>query len=326
MDSEGSFVFENIEFPLNRIFIAELNVDGLVLKSDFAIVKEGSTSLSLPPIPLYNQTEDTSALIMEEARIFCEYGTDTIQVFNVYSFRNPGDEMVVVKLDASGEVPFIKPPAGASGVGYERMQDSAPFMQTDNGLAIPPSEQSYGLLTFASIPKSKEFSYSQEFVLPVASVTAFVPEGIRIQSDQSTDLGVQTIQDFKFQIYELGAVGSGEKLNLAVSGTPQDPGTASNTASAPAGATSNQNLLIGAGALGLALILAGGWMYLLDRRGADHTGGAGNEIDADDEFESSDDVIDAILALDDLHRARKISDEAYHKRRAELKEILKGMI
>ena len=27
--------------------------------------------------------------------------------------------------------------------------------------------------------------------------------------------------------------------------------------------------------------------------------------------------------LDDLHRARKISDEAYQKRRAELKEILK---
>ena len=30
--------------------------------------------------------------------------------------------------------------------------------------------------------------------------------------------------------------------------------------------------------------------------------------------------------LDDLHRGRKISDESYHKRRAELKEILKGMM
>jgi hypothetical protein len=44
----------------------------------------------------------------------------------------------------------------------------------------------------------------------------------------------------------------------------------------------------------------------------------------DDEFESSEDVMDAIIALDDLHRSRKISDEAYQKRRAELKEILKG--
>ena len=44
----------------------------------------------------------------------------------------------------------------------------------------------------------------------------------------------------------------------------------------------------------------------------------------DDEFETSEDVMDAIIALDDLHRAKKISDEAYQKRRAELKEILKG--
>jgi hypothetical protein len=34
-------------------------------------------------------------------------------------------------------------------------------------------------------------------------------------------------------------------------------------------------------------------------------------------------VIDAIIALDDLHRSKKISDTAYQNRRAELKEILK---
>ena len=45
--------------------------------------------------------------------------------------------------------------------------------------------------------------------------------------------------------------------------------------------------------------------------------------DSGAEFESSEDVIDAIIALDDLHRAKKISDEAYQKRRAELKDILK---
>ena len=37
-------------------------------------------------------------------------------------------------------------------------------------------------------------------------------------------------------------------------------------------------------------------------------------------------ILDAILTLDDLHRAKKISDEAYHKRRAELKGMLKNEI
>lgn len=315
---DGTFVFEDVEIPLNRIFIAELSFDGMEFQSGFGIVKEGDTSVSLPPITLYNKTEDTSALIVDEARIFLEYGTDLIQVFNVYSFRNPSDKMIVVQLNEKGEIPFIKAPEGASGFGYEPMQDSEPFAQMENGFAIPPSDGSYGMITFASMPKSKEYEFDQQFVLPVSTVTVFVPEGITVQSAKSTDLGVQAIQDFNFQIYEMGSVAAGETLTLAVSGTPKE----ADTASAPA-AVSNQNLLIGAGALGLVLILAGGWMYLRDRN---QTGSAPGDDAEDNEFASSEDVIDAIIVLDDLHRSKKISDSAYQKRRSELKEILKGMI
>lgn len=319
VDKNGSFVFENIEIPLNRIFIAELTFDGLDLESGFAIVKEGNASLTLPPITLYKKTEDTSALVVEEARIFFEYGTDVVQIFNVYSFRNPGDEIIVVKFNEKGEVPFIKAPAGSSGFGYEPMQDSEPFQSIENGFAIPPSEGSYGLIAFASVPQAKEFEFSQEFVLPAATVTVFLPEGVTARGDKSTDLGLQTIQNFNFQIYEMGSVTAGETVKLSVSGTPKDSGDAS----APAEATSNQNLLIGAGALGIALILAGAWMYLRDRN---HEEEATSTQAEENEFESSEDVIDAIIALDDLHRAHKISDDAYQKRRAELKEILKGMM
>jgi len=317
VNADGSFVFENIEIPLNRIFIAELTFDGMDLQSGFAIVKEGDTSVGLPPIKLYNKTEDTSKLVVDEARIFFEYGTDNVQVFNVYSFRNPSDEIIVVTLNENGEVPFVKPPEGSSGFGYEAMQDSEPFMQTPNGFAIPPSEGSYGLVAFASVPKAKEFEFSQEFVLHAATVTVFVPEGVTVKSDQSNDLGVQAIQDFNFQIYELDSIGAGEQVKLTISGAPKE----ATAASAPEEVTSNQNLLIGAGALGVALILAGAWMYLRDRNRVEDKG---DEEDEADEFESSEDVIDAIIALDDLHRSKKISDEAYQKRRAELKEILKG--
>ena len=313
VDANGSFVFENIEMPLNRIFLAEVSFEGIELQSGFAIAEEGSTNLTLPPITLYQKTEDTSALIIDEARIFFEYGTDVVQVFNVYSFRNPSDEIIIVRFNERGEIPFIKSPEGSSGFGYEPVQDSEPFQQLENGFAIPPSENSYGLVTYASVPKEKEVEFSQDFALPVTAVTVFVPEGMTIQSERSTDLGLQAIQDFNFQMYDLGSITAGETLRLSLSGTPREAGS-------PA-AASNQNLLLGAGAIGIALILGGGWMYLRNR-GEDSAG----EGEEDNEFESSDDVIDAILALDDLHRARKISGEAYHKRRAELKEILKGMM
>ena len=44
--------------------------------------------------------------MIDEARIFLEYGTDGIQVFNVYSFRNPGDETILVTLDEKGQIPL----------------------------------------------------------------------------------------------------------------------------------------------------------------------------------------------------------------------------
>lgn len=317
VNEDGSFVFENVEIPLNRIFVAEVSIEGMELQSGFTIVKEGDTAIDLPPIKLYGKTEDMSGLVIDETRIFLEYGTDNVQVYNVYSFRNPSDEIIVVKLNENGEVPFLKSPEGSSGVGYEAMQDSENFLQTDNGFAIPPSENPYGLIAFASLPKVEEFEFSQEFVLPAAAVTVFLPEGVTIQSNQSNDLGIQKVEDFNFQIYELDSVGAGETVKLTISGTPKE----ATTASAPEAAVSNQNLLIGAGVLGVALILAGLWMYLRDRNRLEQVDG---EEDEEDEFESAEDVMDAILVLDDLHRARKISDDAYQKRRAELKEVLKG--
>ena len=316
MRADGTFVFENVELPLNRIFIAEVTLDGAEVQSDFAIVKEGDTSVSLSPIKLYKKTDDTSKLVVDEVRIFFEYGTDGVQVFNVYSFRNPSEASIVVSPNEKNELPFAKLPEGSSGFGYEPMQDGERLLPTQNGFEVPPSEGSYGLITFASVPRAKEFGFSQEFVLPALSVTVFVPEGVTIKGVQAKDLGVQALQNFNFHIYQLDGVGAGEKVELTVSGTPRDT-----TGSTPAQATSNQNLLIAAGALGVALILAGAWMYLRDRGRAEE---AGDEQDEEDEFESAEDVMDAIIALDDLHRDRKISDAAYQKRRTELKEVLKG--
>lgn len=107
---------------------------------------------------------------------------------------------------------------------------------------------------------------------------------------------------------------AGDVLSFTVSGTPK-AASAANTD----GPNTNSTLLIGAGGLGIALILAGAWMYFRDKTQTE-------EEDEEDEFETTEDVMDAIIALDDLHRAKKISEGAYQHRRAELKEILKEMM
>ena len=62
--------------------------------------------------------------------------------------------------------------------------------------------------------------------------------------------------------------------------------------------------------------MAGVYLFFRDRR-------IKKVDDGEAGFESTDEVMDAILALDDLHRAGKISDQAYQNRRNELKDIIK---
>ena len=317
VNADGTYSFENVEMPENRIFISEVEVDGITMQSGYGIVEAGTSSLTLPPLIIYGMTDDTSLLVMDEVRMFLDYGDTDVQVFGVYSFHNPSDQTVLVELKDGTEIPFIKNPEGTISQGYEALQDSQPFVRTDKGLAIPPSENAYGLISFTSVPKQETFDVSQPFILPVASLTVFVPEGVTAESTALTDEGVQTIENFNFQVYSSLNVPEGSIIKFTVKGEPKE----SSATSTDATAGTNRNLLYGAGALGVAFILAGAWLYLRDRNRVDE------ESDEDEnEFDSSDDVLDAIVALDDLHRAKKISDEAYQKRRAELKDLLKGMM
>ena len=318
LDENGAYRFNNVELAARRIFLTEVEVEGIQVQSDFAIVEEGTSSITIPPLVLYGMTEDTTLLVVDEVRMFLEYGGTDVQVFGVYSFRNPSDKTILVELKDGTEIPFIKNPEGTTSQGYEALQDSEPFVNTDKGLAIPPSAGSYGLIAFTTVPQQEEFEIAQPFVLPVGNVTVFLPEGVSAESTTLTDEGLQTIQNFNFQVYSTNNVPAGDTVRFTVSGIPEET---AGTATEPAAVNNNRNLLIGAGILGLAFILAGGWLYLRDRNSVEEEG-----EEKEHEFDSSEDVLDAIVALDDLHRARKISDEAYQKRRAELKEILKGMM
>jgi mono/diheme cytochrome c family protein len=328
VNPDGTYTFENIEMPLNRIFLAEVVVNGITMQSQYGIAKDGVSSVDLPALTLYGMTDDTSLLAVDDARLFIDYGDTDLQYYGVYSFRNPGDKTILVDTKGNSEIPFIKMPEGTSTMGYETLQDSAPITNTDKGIAIPPSQNQYGLLAFTSLPKQKKYDVSQQFLLPAHNLSIFLPEGVTAQGANLTDEGVQNIQGMNFHMYSAQNIAAGETVKFSVSGEPKQTASASGTSQGTSQGASNSNtnssrqtLLIGAGLLGLALIVAGGWMYLRDRRQGEQV------VDEEmHEFESSDDVLDAIVALDDLHRAGKISDEAYQKRRMELKDILKGMM
>ena len=315
--NDGSFIFENIEIIENRIFLAEITYKGIENTSDFVIVEAGQTSVELQPLPLYDVTTDLSGLVVDELDIFLTVASDgTYEVLGLYSFRNEGEAVVSVEMGDSQEIPFLKFPIGAEAGGYEALQDSAPFTMTSNGFAMAPNEIPYGIIAFSTIIDPNSIEISQSLVLPVSVVRVLVPDGMEVDAAQLLPDSPQDIQGDIYQSYFANGLQAGDVLSFKVSGTP-------NIASVPDTNIPNTNstLLIGAGGLGIALILAGAWMYFRDKTQVDD-----DDEDDEDEFESAEDVMDAIIALDDLHRAKKISESAYQRRRADLKDILKEMM
>lgn len=317
---DGSYVLEDIQLEEGLIFLAQLEYGGITYQSDLAFVESGTTRIVIPDLTIYETTTETGALVVEQLHISFDFAVeDGVQVFEVFTIRNLGNKTILVESDGSF-IPFMPMPAGVGEIGYELSQESARLLPTEDGFALPPTEELYGIVAFFNLPFEKELDFSQFLALSVDSILVIVPEGIRLEGDRFTDAGLQTgAQGSNFQIYTGQARNAGESIDIQVSGKVAGPGVVGDL-------ENRQLILIAAGALGLTLIIAGGWMFVRDRKGKDRE----NEYEEDGEddeaeFDRAEDVMDAIIALDDLFRAKKISEQAYHERRDELKGILREL-
>ncbi len=128
------------------------------------------------------------------------------------------------------------------------------------------------------------------------------------------DSGTRDVQGVQYHMYNGNGLKAGSEIHLTVTGSP-----AGESAELLPG--QNTNLIVGLGALGLVLILAGGWMYLRNRSAQQVREPAFQAAVNPDE--SPENIMDAILALDDLYKDGKLPENAYIERRAELKGRLK---
>jgi mono/diheme cytochrome c family protein len=308
---DGSYTFENVAMPANRIFLAEAKYGGLKYRSTFGSAATNTSSVALPTLKLYEKSSDFALLKLTQVHIYTDFATaGTVQVLEIFAFSNTSDRAVVISTDGSS-IPFIKLPDNAQNVGYEAGQDSAPFIAADKGLAVVPSDTPYSIIAFFNLPYDQKLDLSQPFMIDAPAIILLTPDGMKVTGKQLTDKGVQVIQSNTYHEFSWSNLKAGQALSFSISGKP--------STSSATGLDARQITMIGGGSLGILLIAAGMFLYFRDRRRAPQP--QGNESG----FESRDEVMDAILALDDLHRAGKIADQAYQERRDDLKTILKEM-
>jgi hypothetical protein len=248
---------------------------------------------------------------------------NVISVTELYIVTNPGKQVVFVTSDGTA-IPFLPIPTGASGMQFQLAQGSAQLLNATGGFALlPGSDKQYGFLASFTMPYSNSLKYNQLFTLPVSSLTVFVPQGVRLSGEQLTSAGPQTISSQTYTMYQSNKMAAGSSLSLTLSGKP---GT-------PTGLPFDRQTLtlIGIGIVGILLIGAGIYLFMRDRtrllkeeQEEQRVLQMQAELNEEDALgDDCDDIMDAMIALDDQYKAGEIPREAYEKRRNELKERLK---
>lgn len=315
--ADGSLVFENVELLTNRILLVEAEYKGILYQSEMYVIEEGASDVTLSPLNLYETSDDLYALTLSQGHIFLDVSDGQVQIIEFISVLNSTKNAIIVPV-SNDMMALAKLPAGTTTLGYDAQQGDASPVDAPNGFAIPPSDKSYGMVAGFQMAYDKSAEIEIPFVLGMpATSSIFAPVGVTLKGEGLVDMGQQDIGDGTiYQVYGFGPLPKDGSLAVSMSGQPKAAGGAETTVD------SKQMIVIGAGALGILLIGLGVWIYLRDRKQNE----AGDEEDEErGEFEDANSVLDAIIAIDDLHRAGKLPAEAYQKRRAELKELYKKL-
>ena len=320
---DGKYEFINVPADNTIIYLVTVDYKDVTYESSY-VQFDGTLFQFDMPITVYDSTSDMNVLTITQAHLQFDFSTaGQVQIMALYVISNPGGKSVVVSSDGTS-VPFIQIPEGATNVQYQLAQSSSPLINATNGFALlPGADKQYGIITTFTLPYTNRLVFTQPFSLPVSSVAIIVPEGVKVRSDQLTDAGTQSSTgstDTTYHLYQGSSLASGSTLTLTISGMPGDA----------AGFVLDQRtwLMIGVGALGLILIGLGVFLFLRDRKLRkleEEFEGADEEGDEDALGDDRENIMDAIIALDDQYKAGDISKEAYEKRRDELKDRLKNL-
>jgi len=236
---------------------------------------------------------------------------------------NRGQQTVVPAEGEDLAVVFELPP-GAENLSVQNSM-MLRYFDAENGFgieAIRPSETPYEVTYAFTMPYDRK-KLDVELPLPLDTMAAIViapQEGVKLKSDQLVNSGTRDLQGTPYATYTADNLKAGDTLRFTLSGAPK-----TGTDWIAGGEGSGSNLAVGLGAFGLALIGVGVYLW---RRSNQR-----EEVEFDEEealeeavADSADDLIDAILALDDLYKAGEIPEAAYQQRRGELKARLQSLL
>ena len=324
--SAGSGVtFEDVPITLDRMYFASIEHANAVYGSEVLVVEPGSPEEMNLDISYYPPTTDVSVLNVDRLHVFFSFvNEDTLEIFQLYIFSNPTDKVLTPVEGAETAVNFTLPP-NATDLSVEDNMSMA-YRKTGDGFGIVnvyPDENAYQAVFSYQVPyPQRKLGLSLPIGMDANAVIVMAPSnGFKVKSDQLIDAGLRDIEGVSYMMYTGSKVRTGSTLEISLSGIPKE-----STEFFTSGDESNNSLVIGLAGLGLALIVAG--IFLWRRNQGVDGEWLDDDIEDDEQVgaETNEDLMDAIIALDDKYRTGNLPENAYRQRRLELKEKLQEMM
>jgi len=325
----GVYTFTNVIMPAGRVFLAGANFASSTYGSDIVTVDPATPNLNLQ-ITVYDSTTDVSLLSTDRVHIFFDFSNpQNVQVIEVFIISNPSKQAVVAPT-ADGTVVTFPLPQGYTNLQFQDGQLGDRYVEISQGfadkLAVSPGAGKYQVVFAFQMPYNRKLVFAQPMFLPTSAVVVMVPDnGVKVTSSMLQDGGTKDYQGTTYRMFNGSSLLAGSSLDFTLSGTPKKDAASLFTTG------SIQNLAIGLGLFGVALVAVGFWLFRRNQLKLafqpvtaglgmpDSISGIG--VSAEDE----DTLMDAIIALDDQYHAGNLPQEAYLERRASLKEKLRKL-
>lgn len=315
---DGSFEFDNVEFASGRAYMAIIEYQGLTFSSDVYHGEDQLTETTIDlPISYYEATTDLSLLRADRLHVFFDFSrASVVQVVELFILNNTGDQAIVSAEPGGGVVEF-ELPDGAENLQFQDGTLGDRYIQTEKGFtdtaSIPPGQGSQILFAY-DLPYEKKINIAVPIPMPVDAAIFMLPSGsVKLASDQLQSTGAREVQGITLDMYSGSNLEAGSTLDITLSGKVSSAPTLEK------GDTTS--LIIGGGVLGLVLIGAGYWLWRSNKKEEEFNEG---EVKANPE--TAEEIMDAIITLDDQYKAGELPEEAYQARRAELKAKLESLM
>ena len=316
VDADGKFEVRDLEIIPGRIFGALTEYQGVRYFNTAGHMLEDNLSLELP-LTVFETTTDDSLIVVDRLHLIFDFSTEgVVEVSELLLMTNTGDRTIVGQ-DGFNEI-RVTLPKNFSNLHFADSPELMGFTEDADGFvmheAFIPGEAVETFFSF-TLPYERNLEYQQPVDYPVEAIVILKTQGPpSISGEGLSEVGARDMGGIFMESYRMDPLERGEILELRLTG--RHP--------ARVDSSSTTNLIIGAVALGLTLIVI---FFVWWKWSQGHESTVKSDFEtALEEPRDREGLVRAIAALDDMNEAGEVTGMAYRERREALMLTLKALI